>query len=187
MKANGWRRTLLGLTAAAAAWDRAEPAPPVPIVLAEPPPLAEQYGGVVLLQVRAHTGVAAPRDGAAGFAMSPDADAAAVDRLNAALKTARAGAPAPTFSRPAAALRAERMAAEPAAGRTLPDLALFYDIRVSDYPAACALLDALRANPLVEHAYLRTRPMPPPTGDWALRLSGSGYRLLEVPRFLGKP
>jgi len=65
----------------------------------------------------------------------------------------------PLFSRPPAALRADRAAFDP--DRRLADLTLYFHARV-DPARAGALADALNRRPDVEIAYLAHAPTPPP-------------------------
>ncbi len=128
------------------------------------PPL-EFYGGVVV--VKFHNGLPVSRSAETGrFFQSP---AAAQDEalagLRAMLAAAGAADPRPTFTRAPDVLRGEGFSAKRGSGGDLPDLTLFFDIPVPDYHAAAALLNALRTNALVETAYARSRPLPPPTPD----------------------
>ncbi len=130
-----------------------------------PMPPREFYGGVVVLKF--HNDIPISRTLAAGrFFQSP---VAAQDQqlavLRSLLAAAGAASPRPTFSRAPAMLRGENDAAKRSVGADLPDLTLFFDVPVPDYHAAAALLNALRTNSLVETAYARSRPLPPPTPD----------------------
>ncbi len=132
-----------------------------PVIL----PAPERYGGVVV--VKFHNGSAVQRmpDHGQFFQSAALEQGADVTRLRASLAAAGAGAPAPTFTRHPEELHMERAAAERHAGEALPDLTLFFDIPVPDYQAAVTLLEALRSNALVETAYARSLPVPPPTAD----------------------
>lgn len=65
------------------------------------------------------------------------------------------------FARPEHETEAERVRAERRTGRSLPDLNAYLELHV-DPPATDALLEALRALPIVRHAYRAPLPVPSP-------------------------
>ena len=129
------------------------------------PPPPDRYGGTVVVKFHNGSDIQGGPDRAQFFLSSAVAKRADLVCLNAALVKAGANAPSPTFTRPVAKLRTERAAAERNVGEELPDLTLFYDVRVPDYQAAVVLLEELRTNALVEAAFARTLPDAPPTPD----------------------
>ncbi len=121
-----------------------------------PAPAMDDYDGVLLLKFHNGLAVEAAAEPALFFESEDPGLAADLAALNLALGQALAEHPEPTFSRPAGVLRAEHAEAESSIGEALPDLTRFFDVRVPDHA---------RAVPLVETAYLRPHPAPPPTAD----------------------
>lgn len=68
------------------------------------------------------------------------------------------------FSQPEAEIAVERAGLEAAGGRELPDLNLWYRLRVAPGTDAAELVEALNASADVEIAYLPPLPAPPPGG-----------------------
>lgn len=128
-------------------------------------PPSSQYTGAITVKFRNDTGLRAASGKERFFDTGLARAQADVTQLRGALARAGAGAPRPVFTRPVAALEAERAQAERIAGEALPDLTLFFEIPVASHPAADDLLRELRSNDLVEAAYARPAPPPPPTAD----------------------
>lgn len=131
-----------------------------------PFPPASQYGGAIVVKFRNGSNFTPSQDSRMLFQSA----ARVVDRdladLRGALLRANASSPRGLFTRPARDLQEERTLAERYAGEELPDLTQFFTIPVADYDAARRLLDALGTNKLVEVAYAKPLPVPPPTSDF---------------------
>ena len=125
-----------------------------------PPPLSNEYSGVLILKFHNDSNLAAAP---AGFQSVAPGDARDLASIQEAFMRAKANAPEREFTRPASDLLVERMLAERNAGGELPDLTQFYTVRVADYRVACEFLQTLRTNRLVEAVYARPLPVPPPT------------------------
>lgn len=134
-------------------------------IFLDSPPSSDRYGGVIVVKFHNGSDIRAMPGRDRFFQSAAGGKNAGLDRLQAALVKAGAALPLPTFTRPVGELRMERVTAERNVGEEIPDLTLFFDIPVPDYRAAVALLEALRANDLVETAYARTIPVALPTPD----------------------
>ncbi len=129
------------------------------------PPPRDRYDGSIVVKFHNGSDVQALQDRTQFFQSSVGGNAVDLARLRASLAKSGALMPSAEFTRPTTELRTERTMAEQNAGGELPDLALFFILRVPDYQGAIALLGELRTNALVETAYARTLPVAPPTAD----------------------
>lgn len=123
------------------------------------PPL-NQYSGILVVKFHNGSNFTATSN---GFQSAAPSNARDLARVHEALIRAKAGSLRCEFTRPTNKLQAERALAERNAGRELPDLTQFFTLQVTNYGAACELLQTLRTNPLVEVVYAKPLPAPPPT------------------------
>lgn len=128
-----------------------------------PPPSEAQYSGTITIKFANGSEVTPAETATTVFSTSRKELLVYLDDVNRSLLAAKTLTSRHLFSRPVAALKAERMQGEQQEQEELPDLASFFSIRIEDYQKACDALAALRSNPLVEVAYAHPRPVPPPT------------------------
>jgi PKD repeat protein len=130
-----------------------------------PLPPSTQYSGAIIVKFRNGSNLQTAQGSGLFFRSANPAADNDLAEIGRALTRANARAPERLFTRPASDLQAERTLAERNVGEELPDLTQFFTIPVADYRAAGELLDALRTNKLVEVAYAKPLPVPPPTPD----------------------